>query len=81
MEVLIYIFASAAVVFILLCLVIRILTYRKLARHQMEWNERKQKCVAEGMDFLRVEDEYLRYINDLAKTEMNSFLGCCFPRF
>lgn len=81
MEELLYAIAIMAVVVILLILVRLILTGRKLAKHQNEWNERKKKCVAEGMDFLRTYDEYIRYINDLASTEMNSFLGCCFPRF
>lgn len=81
MEAFLYIITIAAAVLIINNLMIKALTARKLARHQKEWDERKQKCAAEGMDFLRVDDEYMRYLDDLYKTELNSFLGCCFPRF
>lgn len=80
-ERLLYMIVISAAVLTLLSLAWKILTDRKLARHQEEWNDIKQKCVAEGMDFMKVEDEYMRYIDDLYKTERNSFLGCCFPRF
>lgn len=73
--------SAAAVALMLLFYIFleRQLTFKRLDKHQREWDAAKAEMVKNGFHPKKIDDAYIDYINKLM-LDRNVMTGACFPR-